>query len=354
MEPELQAQLLEEQRRQGLCSFYIARHRRFCRKRSGTLLHCSDHSPSALNEIRERTFHQQATKHLQPSNLVRKSRRSRISSSQKRMMNPLNVFHSNKLLSWGEEFDHRKELMVDVGCARGTLIHRLAVSFPEYNYCGLEIRPELVHAANEKAFSAHVQSRLRFLGCSANFSFQSLFGRVGYCDSMYCWSTKPCFLHHNCVGLVSILFPDPWKRGRHQRRRVLNSHFVSLLADCLDEGAIVYVCSDVLDLAIEMKAFLAAHPCFSVYESPDPKMRTGIKSLLDVQVEGEWLAYNPLPFGSERDQVCEVLGREVYRAIFQRNHKTRPLLSESQPTGNSNSDSELSSHEGDSEDQELV
>jgi len=309
-------ELLREHRIHGLCSFYIARHRRFCRKHSGVGLHCTDHLPSNLSEIRERTFHQQANKHLTID--VPRQRRTRISSSQKRMMNPLNVFHSDALLGWAEDFDHSKELFIDVGCARGTLLQRLASTYPSFNYCGLEIRPELVGAGNEKAISLNLQSRLRFLSCSANVSFRTMFGRSGYCDSLNCWSYKSCPLHHHKIRLVSVLFPDPWKRGKHQRRRVMNTQFVDQLAECLDEGSVVYLCSDVLPLATEMRDLLLTHPCFTTFR-PSP-CSGGLRSLLSVtSCDSNWLPCNPLPLCSERDQVCEVLARDVYRVLFERN-----------------------------------
>lgn len=323
---------LEAHRSQGLCSFYIRRFSRFCRKRSGVNPLCSDHAPANLSEIRERTFLQQKTHSADAP----KSRRARISSSQKRMMNPLNVGHSSTLHSWIEGLDHDKELMVDVGCARGTLLRRLALKNPSYNYCGLEIRSELVKEATQKAQTPpDLHKRLRYLSCSANASFRNLFGKDGYCDSLACWSRRPCLLHPIKLRLVSILFPDPWKRGKHQRRRVMNAQFVDELAESLEEGAVVYMCSDVLSLATEMRDLLAAHPCFArltppAVSSPSPSPSSpsaspsssscGVLSLLSMpSTDSGWLPVNPLPAGSERDDVCEVLGREVFRALFQRN-----------------------------------
>lgn len=300
----MQTEDLEAHRSQGLCSFYIRRFDRFCRKRSGVNPLCSDHAPANLSEIRERTFQQQKTR---SDSDAPKSRRARISSSQKRMMNPLNVCHSNALSSWIDGLDCDKELMVDVGCARGTMLHRLALTNPTFNYCGLEIRSELVNDANQKARTQGLDKRLRFLACSANASFQTLFRKHGYCDSLDCWSRRPCPLHHFKLRLVSVLFPDPWKRGKHQRRRVMNAQFVDQLAASLDEGAVVYMCSDVPALATEMRDLLMAHPCFSTGIAS--RGAAEILSLLSVpspSADSTWLSTNPLPVGSERDQVSNL------------------------------------------------
>jgi tRNA (guanine-N7-)-methyltransferase len=59
---------------------------------------------------------------------------------------------------------------------------------------------------------------------------------------------------------VYILFPDPWPKARHRKRRLIQPAFVSLLAGRLVRGGFVHCATDWAPYAAQMLAVLSAEP----------------------------------------------------------------------------------------------
>ncbi len=57
-----------------------------------------------------------------------------------------------------------------------------------------------------------------------------------------------------------VLFPDPWPKARHHKRRLLNAAFLTGLARVMPEGARLRVATDWSDYATAILATVEAHP----------------------------------------------------------------------------------------------
>ena len=55
-----------------------------------------------------------------------------------------------------------------------------------------------------------------------------------------------------CLDEVLVLFPDPWHKKRHHKRRLLNEAFVALLASRLKGGGLLRAATDWEPYAIAM------------------------------------------------------------------------------------------------------
>lgn len=64
------------------------------------------------------------------------------------------------------------------------------------------------------------------------------------------------------IGRAFILFPDPWPKPRHHRRRIVNGAVLDALARVLSPGAELRLATDHLEYARWMLAALVAHPDF--------------------------------------------------------------------------------------------
>lgn len=51
------------------------------------------------------------------------------------------------------------------------------------------------------------------------------------------------------IGRAFILFPDPWPKKRHRKRRLINASFLDLLASLMRAGAELRVATDIGDYA---------------------------------------------------------------------------------------------------------
>jgi tRNA (guanine-N7-)-methyltransferase len=55
-----------------------------------------------------------------------------------------------------------------------------------------------------------------------------------------------------CLDEVLVLFPDPWHKKRHHKRRLLNDGFVALLATRLKSGGVLRAATDWEPYAVAM------------------------------------------------------------------------------------------------------
>jgi tRNA (guanine-N7-)-methyltransferase len=172
-------------------------------------------------------------------------------------------------------------LHLDIGCARGRFVLEMAQLEPTWNFLGLEIREPLVHQAIAARDQLGLQN-LHYLFCNINVSVRPLLA-----------SLKP-----GTLGRVSIQFPDPWFKRKHQKRRVVQPDVVEELSKALIPGGMVFVQSDVLDVVQEMVDRFSEHPAF-------------------VRQHQDWLSENPFPVSTEREALVLSFNDPVYRAVFQ-------------------------------------
>lgn len=67
-------------------------------------------------------------------------------------------------------------------------------------------------------------------------------------------------LTEGCLDEALVLFPDPWHKKRHHKRRLLNEPFVALLASRLKSGGMLRAATDWEPYAVSMLEVLGACP----------------------------------------------------------------------------------------------
>ena len=145
-------------------------------------------------------------------------------------------------------------------------------------------------------------------------------------DPQICFRAANCksLRHWEALGLdfasyeetwVTIQFPDPWAKSRHLRRRLVDKDFVNLLFKlfCVPKSSEdrktnrtfnLYISSDRHDLFEEM------------WEEVESALRRFSEGNSNLDLESRELDAHPFGVGTERDGVCEHLGRVPRRAIF--------------------------------------
>lgn len=63
------------------------------------------------------------------------------------------------------------------------------------------------------------------------------------------------------IDLLFVLFPDPWPKKRHHRRRLVNAEFVELLQTKVSDTGIVYFATDAADYAEQIQGAMIARFC---------------------------------------------------------------------------------------------
>jgi tRNA (guanine-N7-)-methyltransferase len=78
------------------------------------------------------------------------------------------------------------------------------------------------------------------------------------------------WLPRGALARAIILFPDPWPKKRHVKRRLVNRALLDLLADALAPGAELRLATDIGDYARTMLLALKGHPGFA-WEAAGPE-----------------------------------------------------------------------------------
>ena len=116
------------------------------------------------------------------------------------------------------------ELVVEIGFGMGDSLLVMAQQNPESNFIGIEVhRPgvgKLLHG-----IKAHELSNLRVVCHDANEVMQN------------------CFANES-IDKILILFPDPWPKKRHNKRRLVQTEFIEMLSSKLKCGGLLHLATD--------------------------------------------------------------------------------------------------------------
>ncbi len=174
-------------------------------------------------------------------------------------------------------------LHLDIGCARGKFLLEMAQLYPDTNFLGIEIRQPLVIAANREKEQLGL-TNLHYIFGSMNYSASHLLASLPV----------------NLLKYITVQFPDPWFKRKHQKRRVIQPELVNVLVNYLIDDGIVFLQSDIQEVALEMKNRFAQN------------------SLLVRQHSEAWLDKNPFPVATERELYVLKDNLPVYRSLFKK------------------------------------
>lgn len=197
-------------------------------------------------------------------------------------VNPLAPYYrfTPKPILLGEIFaDANLPLFLDIGCARGRFILKMAEIDKTQNFLGVEIREPLVAEANRLGREENL-TNLHYEFCNATNEFGKLFEE----------------LPPNLLQNVTIQFPDPWFKKKHAKRRMVNAELVETVVSHLAIGGRIFVQTDIEFLAEEM---------FELFRAND--------NLREISIED-----NPFPVKTEREKAVEEKDLPVYRTMFEK------------------------------------
>ncbi len=139
-------------------------------------------------------------------------------------------------------FGNERPLYLEIGFGNGEALAEMAARHPENSYLGIEVhRPGVGHLLLKLEEQAQHNVKV-----------------VRY-DAMQ------VLRHHlpdQSLDGVMLFFPDPWHKKRHNKRRIVQPEFASLLARLLKPGANLHMATDWEDYAGHMMQVLSAAPAF--------------------------------------------------------------------------------------------
>ncbi len=169
-------------------------------------------------------------------------------------------------------------LHLDIGCARGRFLLKMAQIRSDCNFLGVEIREPLVDEANRIA----EENALKNLHYEFNNATHSL--------DVLLENLPPV------LQTVTIQFPDPWFKKKHAKRRMVKDNLVETVVRHLQFGGRIFVQTDIEFLAFEMFALFREN-----------------KNLREIGINE-----NPFPVKTERETAVEEKNLPVYRRLFEK------------------------------------
>jgi tRNA (guanine-N7-)-methyltransferase len=129
---------------------------------------------------------------------------------------------------------------VEIGFGNGENLAKMAAAHPERDYLGIEVhRPGV-----GRLLLALEEGQLTNVRLICHDAVEVLAQQIP----------------EQSLDEVIILFPDPWPKKRHHKRRLVQSAFIELVTDRLPAGGRIRMATDWQPYAEEMLATLQANP----------------------------------------------------------------------------------------------
>ena len=147
-----------------------------------------------------------------------------------------------------EIFGRAAPLQVDLGCGDGAFLFALATRMPEKNFLGVESLAGRVEKACRKADKI---DNLRVLHFETAYAVKYL-------------------LPERSVETFHLLFPDPWPKRRHHRRRIVTKNFLRAIWTVLEENGILRIATDHVDYFTRISQLVEKSSLFA-FMQPSPE-----------------------------------------------------------------------------------
>lgn len=202
-------------------------------------------------------------------------------------MNPLGAGYMEpraRPIAWPSHLPADAPLEVELGCAEAQFCFQLARAHPERCVVGLDIREKLI-AKNVRRAAEEGLANLVFGYVNLSVDLDRVFADAS-------------------VHRFHVLFPDPWFKARHKKRRVIAEASLAVMRRQLVEGGELHFASDVFDVALDAMAQL---------EHPEAAA-LGLRNLA-----GPWSFWrgNPFPAQSRREDTTLARGQRVWRMRYE-------------------------------------
>ena len=152
-------------------------------------------------------------------------------------------------------FDSKQHgVVIEIGFGDGTVLIESALKNPNKNFIGIEVYDSgLGQCLNE--INKHKIKNIRLI----------------YGDAVEVFKQ---FITKKSVEKINILFPDPWPKKRHHKRRLINKRFLALLSKSLINKGIVNISTDWEDYAQQIELTFKESNQFKEIKSESRNLKT--------------------------------------------------------------------------------
>ena len=152
-----------------------------------------------------------------------------------------------------EWFGRRAPVVLEVGSGHGAAAVAYAATHPDRDLIAAEV---------------HVPGVARMLADAEPFALTNLWVEVG--DAVELLTDR---IPSGSLAGVHLWFPDPWPKGKHAKRRFVQQHTLTLVADRLEPGGVLRIATDHEVYAAHVRHQVAHHGGWQVVEGERPAWR---------------------------------------------------------------------------------
>jgi tRNA (guanine-N7-)-methyltransferase len=210
-------------------------------------------------------------------------RQGRITPGQKQglMQFPqygITLPQAGQTLDWQAIFQREAPRVLEIGFGMGATLVALAKAHPEMDFVGIEVHKPGVGRC---LLDAHLQGLTNL--------------KVLSVDVMSALQAMPAASFEK----VYLLFPDPWPKKRHQKRRLVQPEFVNTIAEKLTVTGQFHLATDWEDYAAHMLEVLENCP-----------------TLKNVYGQNQFAPQNIRPFETKFEKRGKKLGHAIRDLVY--------------------------------------
>ena len=154
----------------------------------------------------------------------------------------------NRLLDLDAIFKRKAPKVLEIGFGNGEVLAIMAKTHPDTDFIGIEVYPPGIGALLNE-IKTKALNNIRIIHADAAVVVPQCFADRG-------------------LNKILILFPDPWPKKRHHKRRLIRASFVDMLADKLCPDGVLHLATDWDDYAEEMHAAIAESNRYQKMDAP--------------------------------------------------------------------------------------
>jgi len=184
-------------------------------------------------------------------------RGSRITQAQRAAKDELQAIYGisveEKKVNLKEIFPTSQKIIMEIGFGMGEATAIIAKNHPNNAYIAVDVHPPGIG----KLLGRIVESDLKNLRVIE--------------DDVHI--VLPHMFEDESLDAIHLYFPDPWPKKKHNKRRIVNEGFLSLIHPKLKKGGYIHIATDWVPYAISMQEVFAASSLFTggVIEKPESR-----------------------------------------------------------------------------------
>jgi tRNA (guanine-N7-)-methyltransferase len=140
-------------------------------------------------------------------------------------------------------FPDSKEIIMEIGFGMGEATALVGRDFPDFGFLAVE-----VHFPGVGKLMASIEDlglkNIRIMETDVHILFEK-------------------HLEDQSLDGIHLFFPDPWPKKKHNKRRIVNPEFLSLIAPKIKPGGFIHIATDWVPYAVVIEEVFAASDLFS-------------------------------------------------------------------------------------------